>query len=381
MIIHIVIGKNFGDEGKGLATDFFAMTARKNGHSLVVVRHNGGAQAGHTVNLRDKKFIFHQVSSGSFRFADTYWAGTFLPDLYQLGNEVRGFGVMTGFIPKIFADGNARCATVIDVIMNQMLESRRGDERHGSCGMGIDETVRRSKTPYVIRLEDLCSGSVDEIFGRLVSIRQEYIPERLDQLGLKPSDMGEYEALLNDDVILRNWASKAKENTQYVKIAPPDMLKSYDEVIFEGAQGLLLDEMNKEYAPHLTTSRTGLTNPVDIIRRVMPDEEESAEAVYVTRSYVTRHGNGPLPYEEKRAYFYDETNMPNEWQGTLRFARDPGKEEGLKQVRRDVSENSFKGRVEIFVTHLNEVGTNSYGSRYESYSRYAEEVIVKSDAV
>ena len=111
------------------------------------------------------------------------------------------------------------------------------------------------------------------------------------------------------------------------------------------------------------------------------DEEENAEAVYVTRSYVTRHGNGPLPYEEKRAYFYDETNMPNEWQGTLRFARDPGKEEGLEQVRRDVSENSFKGRVEIFVTHLNEVGTNSYGSRYESYSRYAEEVIVKSDAV
>ena len=81
MKIHIIIGKNYGDEGKGLAVDYFAGTAKRRGTPVLVVRHNGGAQAGHTVDRRNGRFIFHQLSSGSFLGADTLWAKTFLPDL------------------------------------------------------------------------------------------------------------------------------------------------------------------------------------------------------------------------------------------------------------------------------------------------------------
>ena len=76
---YAVIGNNYGDEGKGLAVDYLTLS----GHNLVV-RHNGGAQAGHTVDKEDRRFVFHELSSGSFNGADTYWASTFLPDLYNI---------------------------------------------------------------------------------------------------------------------------------------------------------------------------------------------------------------------------------------------------------------------------------------------------------
>ena len=80
---YAVIGNNYGDEGKGLAVDHLTLS----GHNLVV-RHNGGAQAAHTVDREDKRFVFHELSSGSFNGADTYWASTFLPDLYKLEEEI-----------------------------------------------------------------------------------------------------------------------------------------------------------------------------------------------------------------------------------------------------------------------------------------------------
>ena len=96
-LTRVVIGKNFGDEGKGLAVDYFS--AADSGKTLVI-RHNGGAQSGHTVELLPKaeggsgeecsgRFIFHELSSGSFRKADTFWAKTFFPDRGRLFPQFR----------------------------------------------------------------------------------------------------------------------------------------------------------------------------------------------------------------------------------------------------------------------------------------------------
>ncbi|MBR5723005.1 MAG: adenylosuccinate synthetase, partial [Oscillospiraceae bacterium] len=91
MSVTIVIGKNFGDEGKGLAADYFAMQSVRAGIPAICVRHNGGAQAGHTVDFPEKRFVFSQLSSASFRGTDTYWADSFLPDLYKLSDEITRF--------------------------------------------------------------------------------------------------------------------------------------------------------------------------------------------------------------------------------------------------------------------------------------------------
>lgn len=354
MSIRIVIGKNFGDEGKGLAVDYFAAVSEKAGRTCLVIRHNGGAQAGHTVDLKDKRFVFSQLSSGSFRHADTYLADSFLFDPYALKTEANGFACINRSFPKMTASGNIRCVTVLDVLLNQALEDLRGTERHGSCGMGIDETVRRSATTFRLPLNKVKYGTAEEIFDFLKGIRAEYLPSRLEELNLSIHDLGKYRDLINNDIILRNWAEAAVDQCWMVELVDPYYITRYDDIIFEGAQGLLLDNENKEYAPHLTTSRTGLTNPVRIIRDVMPAKETEAEAAYVTRSYVTRHGNGPLPNESSFT-FPDETNIPNEWQGSLRFAHHGSIEDFLKPVQRDIDSVNFEGTHSFFITHLNEM--------------------------
>ncbi len=372
MSIHIVIGKNFGDEGKGLATDFFALSSQKYDRSCVVIRHNGGAQAGHTVDLQDKRFVFHQLSSGTVRHADTFWSGTFLPDLFKLSDEYHEFRDLFGFVPMIYADGNARCVSVIDILINQGLENMRGSNRHGSCGMGIDETVRRSRSGYKISLSEICSMSAESFANRLIDIRNDYLPVRLCQLGLNIDDLGEFGEFLYSDAVIRNWADKAARGTELISLTDDAHIKDYDDIVFEGAQGLLLDEENKKYAPHLTTSRTGLTNPVSLLRKVIPDMEVASEAVYVSRSYVTRHGNGPLP-NERQFRFEDLTNIPNEWQGTIRFGDHGDQKDFEAPVSEDIRNSSFTGNHAFFVTHLNEID-KPFGAKYRSYSKFAEDV-------
>lgn len=325
MKIRIVIGKNFGDEGKGLATDFFAAEAQKADDPCLVIRHNGGAQAGHTVDLPGSRFIFHQLSSGSFRRADTLWADTFLPDLYKLREEISDFAALAGFRPRLLASPECRCVLIDDVLVNMALETARGSRRHGSCGMGINEAVERSAEPeFALTLGRAAGMTCDGLAAEMLRIRRHYLPRRLEALGLRTEDLGEYGELLQNPFVIRNAAEEMCYGLEAVQLLPEgaSLPSWYSDVIFEGAQGLLLDSEYAPYAPHLTSSRTGLTNPLSLCRSWFPGE--TPEAVYVSRTYVTRHGAGPLPHEggfDPAAYgIRDLTNQPNPWQGALRFA-------------------------------------------------------------
>jgi len=361
MSIRIVIGKNFGDEGKGLAADYFALQAQREDHSCLVIRHNGGAQAGHTVDLPQKRFVFHQLSSGSFRGADTLWADTFLPDLYKLPEETEEFAALSERVPKIYADRACRCVCIDDVLLNMALEESRGTERHGSCGMGINEAVERSKYDICrLTLGEVCSLNAEGLYHAMARIRREYLPFRMNQLGLRMERIGEYGELLTNENVLYNAAETMSRAAESVILADGKPAKRYDDVIFEGAQGLLLDEEYEAYAPHLTSSRTGLHNPMHFMQKYLP--EKRAEAVYVSRSYVTRHGAGPLPYEgqfdARTRGIFDATNVFNEWQGGLRFAVHGDADEFTAPVRADVSNAEFPWDVALMMTHLNETNRN-----------------------
>ena len=183
MSVYIIIGKNFGDEGKGLATDYFAFRSLRENRRCLVIRHNGGGQAGHTVDFPDKRFVFHQLSSGSFRNADTYWAETFLPDLYKLNEETEDFSKLHNRLPEIYGNPMCRCVYIDDVLVNMALENSRGDNRHGSCGMGINESVERSSFPrYTLHLKDICNTTPQALYQKLSLIRKEYLPQRLKQM-------------------------------------------------------------------------------------------------------------------------------------------------------------------------------------------------------
>lgn len=361
MSVKIIIGKNFGDEGKGLATDYFSAQSQKQGRSCLVIRHNGGGQAGHTVDFPDKRFVFHQLSSGSFRGADTYWDESFLPDLYKLPEELDSFQKLNANAPRLYAHPKCRCVYIDDVLVNMALETSRGNDRHGSCGMGINEAVERSAFPNgTLLLGDVCKMSARELYQRLSELRRTYLPKRLNQLGLSFERLGDYTDLLTDDVVLANVATCMHQASKSVAIHDSSIAAEYEDVLFEGAQGLLLDEYNLAFAPHLTTSRTGADNPLKFLKAHMP--QEIPELVYVTRAYVTRHGAGMLPYEEHRSIkalaVCDATNVPNEWQGSLRFAPHGIAHEFFAPILSDVAKADIPFTVSCMITHLNETDGN-----------------------
>lgn len=365
-----VIGKNFGDEGKGFTCSRLASSLK----NALIIKHNGGGQAGHTVEDPKGKwrFIHHQIGAGAEYHVPTLFADSFMPDLFQLGKEVKAFTELFGFRPILYSEKNVRVTTVEDVLLNMGAEVSRGKNRHGSCGMGIEECVQRNAAGYGITLEELARWSKQDLVDRLKQIRKEYTERRAKILRIYPSNP--YYEMLNNETVLENFVEEVKENVKLLKLVDADRkwLEEFHHLIFETGQGLLLDQDYETYAPHLTSSKTGIHNSTTFLEKRGLSLEE---AIYVTRPYVTRHGNGPLPCEvdpsELPGVGEDLTNQPNEWQGTLRYAKHESLEAFFAPVRRDRdSVNCLEPmgetkrpkypKLSILVTQLSETGNQLY---------------------
>ena len=338
--VYAVVGANYGDEGKGLAVDYLSREGRG-----VVIKHNGGAQAGHTVDRADgKRFVFHQLGSGSFNHYPTFWAYTYQPDLLKIADEVEEFKAVSGFTPKIAADPGAKVVLLTDVYINQMKEINRGENKHGSCGMGIWEATVRNNAGFAITIGDIADGTIFDLVGKLKLIEEVYLPKRMKELGIN------YHSVPALDYI--EYVKALKENlNKYVEVIESftDCFgENLDKIIYEGAQGLMLDAARKDLWPHTTSSRTDLTNPLNISGIGID------EAVFVSRSYVTRHGAGPFK-EHPGLEFEDLTNKPNPWQGSLRFGAFEDRYELVNRVKDALRRNEYFDRVSLFLTHLNEV--------------------------
>ena len=372
-----VIGKNYGDEGKGLVTaGLCSFCANERANKALVVKHNGGAQAGHTVEIRHAadsghtteiglvaksgqsietcaRFVHHQIGSGAEYGADTLFAETYHPDLYQLEKEISEFKSLYGFVPRIFSEAGAKPTTIDDVLINMAIETKRGDARHGSCGMGINECAVRLDAGYELTMGEIASYTCEQFFERLKSIRKEYTFRRMRELEIDSTNR--YYSLLQDENVLANFAKAALDNLSYIEIvnADKDWIGRYGTAIFETGQGLLLDKDFLQNAPHLTTSKTGIINSVLFLKK---RDVELQEAIYASRSYVTRHGVGPLPNEFAREEFSgieeDITNAPNEWQGSIRYARHTDIDDFTKYIYEDIKELGIKPS--LVITHLNE---------------------------
>ena len=329
-----VIGKNFGDEGKGYTCSCLASSLKKS----LIIKHNGGGQAGHTVEDPEGKwrFIHHQIGAGAEYHVPTLFADSFMPDLFQLGKEVKDFTELFGFQPILYSEKNARITTIDDVLLNMGAELARGEKRHGSCGMGIEECVQRNAAGFGITVEELATWSKQDLLDRLKHIRKEYTERRAKILGIQAPNP--YYVMLNNETVLENFVEEVKENVKLLSLVDADRkwLEEFQHLIFETGQGLLLDQDYEAYAPHLTSSKTGIHNPTIFLEKRGLSLEE---AIYVTRPYVTRHGNGPLPCEVDRSELAgvgeDLTNQPNEWQGILRYARHKSLKDFFEPVLRD----------------------------------------------
>lgn len=306
----VVIGANFGDEGKGLAVDY--LTSRHGGDSLVV-RFNGGAQAGHTVVVPDgRRHVFGHIGSGTFNGGATFLSRFFVSNPILFLRELAQLRTL-GLNPRVIVDPAGLITTPYDMMLNQHVESLRGGARHGSCGVGFGETIERNCSPgYRIEVHDLQYPKL--LATRLDAIRKAYVARRLTTLGI-----GTIPDHLLSDEILERFIEDCERFLEAVDISDSTILRARDGIVFEGAQGLMLD-MDHGYWPHVTRSKTGLANVVEL---ATSGGLSSLELHYVTRAYLTRHGAGPLPNELDvlpSAGVLDRTNITNAWQGELRFA-------------------------------------------------------------
>jgi adenylosuccinate synthase len=312
-IAQAVIGAGYGDEGKGHLVDALAAAATS---QPVVVRSNGGAQAGHTVVLADgRRHVFHHVGSGALAGVGTHLSRFFVHHPMLLEAEQAAVATLGGCI-EISADPRGLVTTPWDMLINQAIERSRGGDRHGSCGLGFGETIERTLDPaFALTVADLTRPALR---GQLQAIRDVWVKRRLAALGVDALSADEARVLA-DDGVLEVFIEDCRRFADTVGQASDVGLAARGPVIFEGAQGLLLDQAIGVF-PHVTRSHTGLVNMVAVAREAGLD---AIEALYVTRAYATRHGAGPLPgaVDELDEFdVVDPTNASNAWQGRIRYA-------------------------------------------------------------
>jgi adenylosuccinate synthase len=313
-----IVGANFGDEGKGLFTDAVTRLFR----AKHVARFNGGAQAGHTVVDCEQRHVFGHVASGLFAGADTYLSSRFIVNPYLLTKELTKLKLPAY---QVYASPQCRVTTVYDMVLNNILELARDNSggRHGSCGVGINETVTRNDYGFTLSLEQLACLTEEELADRLELIKQNWVPLRAEELGITHMFDGGGEELNGIlDVLNLPCAMHAKvmkSTVKNFKLGAP-RVESNEIVVLEGAQGLALDEELGAF-PHVTRSITGLPYALLAANELGIDE---VRPVYCTRAYLTRHGNGPLENDgvqfHKAGFPQDATNVENDWQGKLRYA-------------------------------------------------------------
>jgi adenylosuccinate synthase len=306
----VVIGSVFGDEGKGLMTDYHA----SQNPDAIVVRFNGGAQAGHTVvTPGGTRHVFSHFGSGSICGLPTYLSSDFIVNPILWMEE---FGKLEdiGASRSLYVNPKAVVTTPFDMLINQFAEVSRGANNHGSVGVGINETVVRSEIPeFRIEAGDLLDP--ENLGSKLADIVTDYIPMRLAALGVELSY--EQSSMLRQTSIIFSYARIVDAFNSFTRLSDDGILRdrAYETVIFEGAQGLLLDQ-NHAFFPHVTRSSTGLTN----VQRIAADVGiDTLEVDYMMRAYMTRHGAGPFPSYDPEMRFEDDTNVPHPWQGSMRF--------------------------------------------------------------
>ena len=356
--IKVVVGANFGDEGKGLMTDYFCHQATSKNKSCIVVMSNGGAQRGHTVNLLDgKKHVFKHFGSGTLVGAHTYCPSEFILNPMEFVRELKDLQQL--FVsPVVYVEALCRWTTPYDMIINQIVEAARGDKKHGSCGMGIWETVYRWKVqPDLYTIYEFNQLPFDSKVEHLKRIRDNWLPKMLKEHGV--SDVpSEWKEIVASDFLIHNFIEDVRIFCTNTRRVVYPVLKKYDSVVFESGQGLLLDENMTFYGDNTTPSNTGIFNACKRINTQF--DTANVEFCYVTRTYMTRHGAGRFLTECDKASInssmFDETNITNLFQDNLRYG-----ELNIDNLKLRVENNllnasglRFNHTASIAVTHTNE---------------------------
>ena len=278
----IILGAQWGDEGKAKIVDFLTQEAD------VVVRFQGGANAGHTVVVEDEKFVFHAIPAGILHAHKTCIIGNgvvldpaaLLAEVDELAE--RGMSVQD----RLFIAGNAHVVMPYHMALDKAGEESQGSERLGTTGRGIGPCYcDKVDRMYGLRVTDILDPAViREKLEVVIQAKNELLTRIYDRQPLEAAP------------IIDTYSSYAERLRPFVTDTSVLLNQLLDEgktVLFEGAQGTLLDIDHGTY-PYVTSSNTtaGAACTGSGIGPTRIDE-----VIGVTKAYTTRVGNGPFPTE------------------------------------------------------------------------------------
>lgn len=325
--VNAVIGANFGDEGKGLLTNFFAEVGKNDSIPHLTVRFNGGGQAGHTVidPKTKQRHVFNHIGAGTFHGAETALDENFVvnPFIYRIERARFDMAFPDFEMPSMYVNYDCLVTTPYEILVNQTKEEhrRKSSQVHGSCGVGFGETAKKKHShaqtaPFLSIANCFYRHRIKKI---LEEIRQYTFDVELKDLPLSYIDeflFKEPMALMRFEDDLNFFMNNSIKIHNYAFMSLVQARAELSSVCFEGAQGLGLD-MDRGYFPHVTYSNTGIKNLAKYFNNGI-----DIHVNYVTRSYLTRHGAGPM--ENSAVKFLPEvkdlTNIQNKFQGLFRVA-------------------------------------------------------------
>jgi adenylosuccinate synthase len=269
-----------------------------------VVRFNGGAQAAHNVITRDgRHHTFAQFGAGTFTpGVRTHLSRFVLIDPLALAAEAAHLASLglTDALDLLTVDRDALLTTPYHQAANRARETARGNGRHGSCGMGIGETAR-----YALAHPDDAPRAGDCASPRILARKLASLRDRLtDELGQLTAPPLAHVADAFGAFAARVQLVDGSHLADLLRAGP---------VVFEGAQGVLLDEW-RGFHPYTTWSTTTFANA----EQLLAEAGQQAIRLGVTRCYATRHGPGPLVTEDPILDLPEPHNGRGAWQGPFR---------------------------------------------------------------
>jgi adenylosuccinate synthase len=293
-----------------------------------VVRFNGGAQAGHNVvDDSGRHHTFSTFGAGTFAGARTLISRFALVNPIAAISEARVLGRkgIANALSLLMVEDEALVTTPFHVAMNRIRELAR-EHRHGSCGMGIGETVQDSLClgeGYVLRAGDLRDPAVLRAkLERIQAIKQDQVLRVLDEGTYEITPRMQVEIdVLTDPKMVETTMGYFTVFTDQAEIVGRErlvsLLRSPGTVLFEGAQGVLLDQ-DFGFHPYTTWSTCTFDNADTLIREA--DADVDVRHLGVVRAIQTRHGAGPFPTEDQAMLnrLWRDHNATGEWQGAFR---------------------------------------------------------------
>ncbi len=306
----LTIGLGYGDECKGATVDYLVRKHK----SKLVIRYSGGSQAAHNVVLPNgKHHCFSQFGAGTFAGAETFLDRAMIVDPLALLHEAESLCVQHAIPAPITSLLTVHPACLITTPLHRAMNRARSTvETHGSCTAGIGET-RSYWLKYgndSLTAADVYMPVLLEVMrDKLELLRQRMLAEAeengLDQQPFRSFSPIEY---------IRQVCSIRPRVSQYVS-----PIQQPATIIFEGAQGILLDEYYG-FHPFTTWSDVTPRNAVELCKGM----NWEYETIGCLRAYMTRHGPGPFPTEftadERRIYALDDPhNRETSYRGPIRF--------------------------------------------------------------